>query len=1787
MRKKYRTKVAQYAKQSRGRSAWRKFVRAMACVVVFCTTYALILPAITMEHSYSCGLEAHTHEDSCYETVTSQVLTCTRPEAELEHLHGEECYTAAEIKNLLCTLEEHTHTDQCLSDPEADLETPDNWESTLNHVTLSGNWARDLASIASTQIGYRESEKNYQVQADGSFRGYSRYGAWYGTPYGKWDAMFAAFCMHYAGIPQDALPFDSNTGSWFAQLQAAGLIRNPAEQMPAPGDLVFFAGEDGTAVRAAIITGVSGEKLTLAEGDSGSRVLEHRVDTTGDAAPMGFVSISLLQGLPVSASETEPAQQETTLPTDPTDPTDSTQPEMIRQTAETENYIVTVSYSADLAIPQGAVLQVTEYPRDSEIFIQRCQEAGYELEWLLNIGFFLDGQEVQLTGGFDVVVTGKQGQTLGTDITHFSEEGAQRILGEEEEGDSVAFTTDGFSDFGGSVAQTRAAANYPLTTVNPANLREGVDYIIYARGGSPNQHILMGSDNNITPIQATTGYWSSPYIIGNNWDLTPAQVNNVPWEEFTWRVVRQNNQTYLVSKDTGQRLTLNYGGLSMSPGGTALGFRVDGAATEINGGAPWLRYEDGDWRHGWYNGTDVYFAAITGTEANYPHAVHTGNVNINRLRFFNLAENGDEGVSALAGCVFEITGENGYTATITSSDDPEVALPADIPDGNYTITEISTPEGYVRDVEYKRTFVIENGTLASDATIGTFINHNIDQLAASKDAQVEDYANRIYEVNLHADSYFEMYEMDPMDLLFVVDQSNSMLFPAGLVDTGKRVTLRSDGANNVANLDALNLDKSKMHYVIADPQGTSTVWAVWHDGTAWMCQDASYYAKAKHSNDPGYQDDNETVIFPSDRSYSAQRDAEPEGTRSNGCGIGHNLVGGSLGNYINNNGGSLNFVVYQSTDEFNRLHYLEEALANLIYEMADVNDENRITLTRFSRTVDEKHCIGPEELTPANADMLRDAVTSIKTSGGTRQDRALEHVYDEHLDNPLDEYKDFDHTYTLLITDGAPVRSGDDTPANVGGANDPANKDGNTIYSRIKGHAADVRSKSHLMTVALGMESVEAGKQVLEEIASEGSFYCALDDAADLLRFVQKLLFESFRPKGEFPLYGDVEDEISDSFYPIAWVTKDQTHSNRLLVEDTDQNWVLLNENDWITLDGQLTTAGADNAAGQLLKREDGTYFVRWQNQSITRYWNGTFYVKAKEDFIGGNAIDTNKEASVSMYRDMEDGVPQYLGEKHFESPTVNVRLLDMNEFSSEVTVYLGDQINSDGSSPISVLREYYRDIRFEKLISDGGDVLNQTAAGTGDGLEEAVFYLKYAIGRDLTDDEWTRLMEGESLTFPYTYDDPASHGAVGEFTISLNKTGISADYETHTATHACHPGGLPDIGSCPNPVERYTLSVVYNAYRLGQDGRPSGNVYNGPDGPGTEVGTGNTLETGLGTVDSINVHRVHVISGSIVITKVIEEDLISEEDQVFTFTLHRTEDGEDTSRDRTGTITVPAGSTHGSVSLTFSDLPRGTYIVTEAVSDEYALKQILVGPGTNCQSTPAIGETAPEVTFVMGNNVSGWDVIGYSSPAERFTSYVDPVNGVYGEAVFTNGPMIFTGDIPVEKLWDDGADIHTEDAVYLLLLKDGIPALDQEGRAKLLRLDAANNWQGVFTVVLADKHDAVTNYDYAVREVSAVHTENLYTWSPAVLENDGTTLLYYERILEDGQLGAFGGRSYIVRYEKSEDASWTVKNLHAIELPMTGGIGTSFHTFGGLALIAFALMYICITGRKRRKEAN
>lgn len=124
--------------QKKRRRKWYYTVSlTMAAVVVFCTVYALILPAITMEKQQQmldCPLNIHQHTEQCYDSDKNLIcgeadfvihthndgcfdednnLMCKLPKI-VEHKHGKSCYN--EKDKLICKLpevEEHKHNNLC------------------------------------------------------------------------------------------------------------------------------------------------------------------------------------------------------------------------------------------------------------------------------------------------------------------------------------------------------------------------------------------------------------------------------------------------------------------------------------------------------------------------------------------------------------------------------------------------------------------------------------------------------------------------------------------------------------------------------------------------------------------------------------------------------------------------------------------------------------------------------------------------------------------------------------------------------------------------------------------------------------------------------------------------------------------------------------------------------------------------------------------------------------------------------------------------------------------------------------------------------------------------------------------------------------------------------------------------------------------------------------------------------------------------------------------------------------------------------------------------------------------------------------------------------------------------------------------------------------------------------------------------------------------------------------------------------------------------------------------
>lgn len=371
MKKLLLREAAKHKLQNRRRKRWQKTVSILACLVVFCTVYALILPALTAEADIYCGKEEHTHTEDCYEDklicgqeegqgahqhteacyrevealvcqtpesdghqhteacyteeqiltcpntdpnhvhseidgcyTTEKRLTCGMEEGEGAHHHTAECYEkkkelicgqeendghrhTAECyeKELICGKEEHTHTLVCYSNPDADVENGDVWQTTVSSVTLTGNWGADLAAIAQTQTGYTESTANYAVAEDGqTIHGYTRYGAWANDPYrDNWSAQFADFCLSYASVPTSAVPQNSDCSAWN--------YTNPDGYTPKTGDLLLLdTDNNGSADHAGIVTTADDSTLTAIVGDA-DKVVRNNTYNIGSENIKGYVSI--------------------------------------------------------------------------------------------------------------------------------------------------------------------------------------------------------------------------------------------------------------------------------------------------------------------------------------------------------------------------------------------------------------------------------------------------------------------------------------------------------------------------------------------------------------------------------------------------------------------------------------------------------------------------------------------------------------------------------------------------------------------------------------------------------------------------------------------------------------------------------------------------------------------------------------------------------------------------------------------------------------------------------------------------------------------------------------------------------------------------------------------------------------------------------------------------------------------------------------------------------------------------------------------------------------------------------------------------------------------------------------------------------------------------------------------------------------------------------------------------------------------------------------------------------
>ena len=550
----------------------------------------------------------------------------------------------------------------------------------------------------------------------------------------------------------------------------------------------------------------------------------------------------------------------------------------------------------------------------------------------------------------------------------------------------------------------------------------------------------------------------------------------------------------------------------------------------------------------------------------------------------------------------------------------------------------------------------------------------LDEDSTTKTAEVYDYQNRIYRVDIASKANFKTFKGN-VDMAFCMDVSNSMYFPSKLE---YYTELPIYQINNDDSTKAW-LDKRRTYnnpyYLIADPSNTATNFKVYwdpnHNGGQWCAIDASRTTFEDSSGKPYFfgigQDDFETTWTGGGSATDKK----------------HPFNSGD-----NNN---TTYTIYNAGDDGrNRFHYLNQSFKGAISDLKSIraflqvagneSPNVRVAYNTFNKD------LGNQRGDFANVnDMSVDGINlSNASGGGTRPDQAFK-------DALTFQWQGHDR-YVVLITDGAPQgkRTGETL-----GPDQIVQEARNTAAALKKGKDGILGTDDDVkvITIGLSLDNVPSGKKLLYDIADndkngEKMFFMAekASDLPNILRQVTNTIMD------EAVVMADVTDTVGEAFYAV------------------DKNTGLpLKAGDMVDIEG-CKTKNTDNGVG--IVQADGVT-IKWIHQDIDPMngWRGTIYVKAKEDFLGGNAMETNGSAKIEATSYKMDGTEHsFIGsalddklkskEIDFNSPRVNVNELTFTRETTEWTVYIGTEVD-----PKAQLKKMYEDIIVKQVVNDDGSL--------------------------------------------------------------------------------------------------------------------------------------------------------------------------------------------------------------------------------------------------------------------------------------------------------------------------------------------------------------------------------------------------------------------------------------------------------------------------------------------------
>lgn len=478
----------------------------------------------------------------------------------------------------------------------------------------------------------------------------------------------------------------------------------------------------------------------------------------------------------------------------------------------------------------------------------------------------------------------------------------------------------------------------------------------------------------------------------------------------------------------------------------------------------------------------------------------------------------------------------------------------------YAVNTTQTVSGGSEQPDGKTTIITEKDSAVFSIN-NAYTNGIVQSKTAKLSTESDSWDNRVYDITLNASSIASTTEeADAIDVMLVLDQSGSMDFRSGLT------YYKSCKASKLDN-------KGQTYYWISDDY-KATVYRTQYNKNKnkWMYRDDSYGEDKPWEE---FKDKDKEYTF-----YTAVADAD--------------------GNC------------------YTRNYYLKKAATEFVTNLASISPDSRIGLVTFNKDVTRRFD-GKLIKVGNNLNSITSTINGLSTSGGTRQDLALNEA-DRILRNDNGTQK----KYVILFTDGCPNANNlDSVRENMG-----------VQATNIKNTIVYNNKDSKLITVSVGLEGnnneyIAAAETLLKEMATTQN--------------------DSYNVKNADALTGVFKNILSS-------ITTYYDAENAVVKDYIDPRFDVIKKS-------------VESAGGQIGTDAGGAYVI-WENQTITPATNGnpgwtrTIKVQAKDNFIGGNKITTNGAGSGITV----DGVT-----REFNQPTVNVKV-KMEVNNKKVTIYKGDK---------------------------------------------------------------------------------------------------------------------------------------------------------------------------------------------------------------------------------------------------------------------------------------------------------------------------------------------------------------------------------------------------------------------------------------------------------------------------------------------------------------------------------